>query len=123
MSKSYLMELSTQVAPAAMFTVDGDEYHLRTLDHMSAAEEAEVTGLFQRFSKSFENLQEQTDAAKAERIAGSLRKQRIHLLTKITDMPESVAASLPASAQGKLLETLQEELEPTEENGDEGADD
>ena len=48
----HLMQLSTTVAPAKTFTVDGMAYELLGMDHLSPEAEANVTALLTRYGAS-----------------------------------------------------------------------
>jgi hypothetical protein len=99
-------ELATILAEPEFFTVDGEEYRLLGLDHISTEEEARVIGLFGRYNwltKQYEAVTEDKEGAK---IGALLIAQRIKILTAMTDMPTDVAKRLPPTAQLKLVEYM-----------------
>ena len=117
-----VLELSTQVAPARVFTVDGEDYHLLGFEHLDPDGEAAVTAGFARHERLAELLGRTKDPTKAQAVAKKLRASRIHLITLLTDVPEAKVAELPMPAQGKLLRALQKEVYDEEDEGDSGAD-
>lgn len=116
-----VIELSTTLAPAEFFTVDGEEYHLLGLDHLSADEEARVMGLFARFRHLSDKYEETGDEAKGKEIGGALIVQRLKILTSLTDMPMDVAKKLPVSAQAKLMKKLEKDADAATGGDDDAA--
>lgn len=100
----YLLQLSTEVEPPKIFTVDGEEYRILGLEHMGKADEARVLALFARNSKLNKRLEDdRLKTAQAEQVAAALRDTRIELLSTLTDLPKEIAERLPMSAQVKLF--------------------
>lgn len=117
-----LLALSTHIKEPKKFTVDGAEYKLLGLDHLSPSEETLTMALFSRHSLLGEELSMTRDTKKGQRVAQSLKEARLTLLTKLTDMPIDVARKLPITAQVKLLETIEQEVSAEiEEEADDGS--
>lgn len=117
-----VLELSTQVAPARVFTVDGEDFHLLGFEHLDADGEAKVTAGFARHERLADLLGKTKDPTKAQSVAKKLRASRVNLITLLTDVPEAKVAELPMPAQGKLLRALQKEVYDEDEEGESGAD-
>lgn len=121
MSDNIALALSTRVKPAKKFTVDGEEFQLLGLDHLSESDEAEAMALFSRHALLVAESESTANVLKGKEIADRVRKTRIQIICKLTDLPRSVAEKLPLSGQAALLETLRDELNTKEE--DSGGDD
>lgn len=119
-AKNYLLELSTQVDEASMFTVDGEEYKLLSFDHLSDAEEAEVMGMFQRMQVKSEDFDRAKNEQAAANIATQLKTLRTRILTAMSTMPEEISASLPPSAAGQIIRALRDEIDAN--SGSDGDD-
>jgi len=109
--KRYLMDLTTAVAPAEMFTVDGTEYRILSIDHFSPSDEAGIMSLFARYAYITGVFEKESDRQKAEKIAVEMRDLRIEMLTRITDMPADVAGKLPLSSQHLLIKHMEDDME------------
>lgn len=117
---SPLFDLTTEVAPARIFTVDGVEYKLLGLEHLGKDEEARTQALFARYSKLASALPNANNRQKAERLAATMYDLRMELLCSLTDLPRDVAEKLPMSGQIKLMSAIASDVED-EESDDEGA--
>jgi hypothetical protein len=109
-----MLALSTAVKPAKKFTVDGAEYEMWSMDHLSKADEAMVMALFARHALIGQELEMSPNVAKGSATAERLRTCRLQLLTKLTNLPREVADKLPISAQAQLLDALEDEMSPPE---------
>ncbi len=109
------LALSTVVAPPKKFTVDGSEYHMLSMDHLSKEDEAEVMALFARHAYISQELELAPNVGKGREHATRLRTCRLSLLTKLTDMPRSLAEQLPLGAQAQLLEAVEAQMAEQEE--------
>jgi hypothetical protein len=107
---THVLELSTQVAAAKTFTVDGEEYNLLGFEHLSPEEEAEVQAKFARFDTLNRQLELTGDDTEAKNLAKKLRSRRIELLTKVTTMPLELADKLPLPEQIKIMKAIQAEV-------------
>lgn len=105
-----ILDLSTQVEPAAVFTVDKTPYELRGISHLSPLEEAKLVA----FAKREAGLRERLDSvdpeqdAELEGIANQLLNIRMDLFVLMTTMPKEVALTLPLMAQVQLAQAIQE---------------
>lgn len=115
-----VLALSTRVKPARKFTVDGEEYELLGIDHLSDADEAEAIALFARHTLLAIDLEQTISVAKGKEVATRLKQTRLTILAKLTTLPKQIAAQLPIDQQIKLLAALQEELEGEEDANDTG---
>jgi hypothetical protein len=105
-----LLELSTQVAPAKKFTVDGDSFDLLSLSHVGKDEEARLMALYrrmERFSRSYDVSKNDQDAEKA---ANGIRSTRIEIICRFTTLPRHIAEALPLPAQVQLLQAIAAEM-------------
>lgn len=115
------LALSTEVAPAKKFTIDGEEYELLGTDHLSPSAEAEAMALFARHGVLQRDLDITPNVSKGKEIAERLRKCRILILSKLTTVPTETAEKLPLGAQVALLEAIQEQMEiATDDDGSSG---
>lgn len=106
----FLVELSTKVAPAKKFTIDGEEYELYGFEHLSDDAEAEITAAFSKHGRLIDALNRAKNDNEAKNYARKLRGSRVHLISLLTSVPSETVETLPISAQAKLLETIQEEV-------------
>jgi hypothetical protein len=102
-----LLNLSTRLKEPAKFKVDGQEYSILGIDHLSPAEEAEVMALFARHSVLQDELSMTKTTVKGARIASQMKETREALLGKLTDLPSDVVRALAVSKQVKLLEVIE----------------
>lgn len=105
-----ILDLTTEVAPTKKFTIDGTEYELYSTDNLSPRQEAVVTGTFSRFQKVYRLLEKARSDEAAEREATKLRALRETLIKTMTTAPTDVVEGLSPTAQGKLLEAIQNEI-------------
>lgn len=118
---SDLLTLSTEVAPAKKFMVDGEEYQLLGLDHLSADDEAKTMALFARHSLLASELEMTINTNKGTELALRLKKTRLQIITQVTDLPMDIAENLKVSGQVALLQAIQQELSANDEDDDEGS--
>jgi hypothetical protein len=125
MAEGISLALTTEIAPAKLFTVDGAEYKLLGIDHLSAEDEAGAMALFARHSLLAQEIELTANTKRGAELALKLKSCRIRILCKLTTLPEEVATKLPVGAQVKLLEAIQVELsaEDADEDDDKEEDD
>lgn len=104
-----VLELTTQVAPAPIFTVDGQEYELLGLEHLSAEDESHAAALFARFSRIARSLDVAENDQKAADLAKAMRKKRVEIISLLTTMPAALVAALKVEQQVQLLGAIQTE--------------
>lgn len=109
------LALTTRIAPAKKFTVDGEEYQLLGLNHLSDEDENKVMALFARHSILLAQSENTDNLVKGRDLAAKIRETRLSIISTLTDLPKDVAKALPLGQQVKLLETLQEILNDDEE--------
>lgn len=120
-----MLALSTQVKPAKKFTVDGEEYQLLGLEHISKEGEAEALALLSRHSLLMIELENTANVTKGKVVAERLRECRLRVIRALTDLPKETAETLPLHAQAQLLEAVVAEMsygdddEETDASGDE----
>lgn len=110
MTDQIMLELSTKIAPAKKFRVDGQEYDLLGIDHLSEEDELTVVALFSRHSILVDQLMSERNVTKGKAIAEAVKSCRMSILAKLTTMPKAVAETLPMSAQLQLVEVIREEI-------------
>lgn len=116
-----LLSLTTVLKPPKKFLVDGDEYELLGVDHLSADDEADVMALFSRYGILQSDLEVQSEVRKGAETAKKMKATRLTILTKLTTLPLEVAKKLPLTQQVLLLEAVQAEVEAEGEEDDEPA--
>lgn len=109
------LSLTTAIKDTAKFTVDGAEFQLYDMDHLSPDEESRVLALFSRFSNIAAELDGITNVLKGKDLADRLRLTREAIIEAMTDMPKDLVGKLPLSQQALLVEAMQAEME--EQNG------
>lgn len=105
----HVLELTTELEPAATFTVDGEEYELLGFEHLTPEQEAKATGAFTRFQQASIRLDRSSTDKEAEQRAKDVRKRRLDCIALLTTMPREVAEKLPPSAQIKLFKAVNDE--------------
>lgn len=116
-----LLNLSTRIKEPAKFTVDGREYQILGIDHLSPTEESQVMALFARHAILTDELSMSRVTAKGERIALQMKEAREALLGKLTDLDSATIKKLAVSKQIKLLEVIEQVVSEDAEE-DEPAD-
>ncbi len=122
MSDATTLALSTRIKPARKFLVDGVEYEMWSMDHLSKEDEAMVMALFARHSIIGQELEMSPNVNAGVKSAQQLRTCRMSLLTKLTSLTHDVAAKLPIGQQALLLDALEEEMAPPQEGEDEAVE-
>ena len=119
-----VLALSTRVVPGKKFTVDGTEYQMLNMDHLSPEGEAKVMALFARHSNISQELELTSKVEHGEATAKRLRRCRMAILANLTDMPPDEIAKLPLGEQARLLEAIEADMSsddqddaPEEESG------
>jgi hypothetical protein len=106
----FSLALTTALKPTKKFTVDGDEFEMLGIDHLSPDDEADTVALFARLQILQGDLEVQANVTKGATIAKAMKATRETILTKLTTMPRPVASKLPLSQQVLLLEALEAEV-------------
>ncbi len=117
MNQKYALELSTALKEPKLFLVDGEEYKLLGLDHLTPEQEAETMALFSRLNILTEELSAEANVSKGTKKALELKETRMVLLTKLTTLNREVAQRIPLTQQVLLLEAIQAEV--SEDSGSE----
>jgi hypothetical protein len=119
------LELSTELSPPKLFTIDGEEFQILGVDHLSPDQEAQVTALFAKHSLIATDLQYERNMKKGEQLAQRLRNVRLEILSRLTTAPKETLDRLPLPGQLALLKELQTGLtaDDEEEMGKPGSDD
>jgi len=115
--RNVLLELSTAVVEPDVFTVDGEEYQLLGLNHLSDQDEVTVMAMYARYAKMADVLTEAPNQKKAEEVAKVMRKQRLGLLAKMTTCPVDILGKLPIKSQIALMNAIGEEMEEKDDEG------
>jgi hypothetical protein len=110
MSESIALELSTAVKPPKKFLVDGTEYQLLGLEHLSAETENEVMALFARHAIVAGELETCSSVVKGAEMAGRMKRIQTILIGKLTTLPDDVIKILPMSASAKIFEQVQMDI-------------
>lgn len=119
----HILSLSTEVEPAQKFEIDGTEYDLLGVEHLSPEQEASATAKFTRFMQIARTLDRTTNERQATNLAKQLRERRIELITLVTTVPKDVAESLPIRGQLQLFQAVSTSLNGGEpEDQDAGGD-
>lgn len=105
------LALSTAVAPAKKFLVDGEEYTLYGLEHLDSDVENTVMALFARHVSVAMDLENATSVAKGEGHAARLKKLQDMIIEKMTDVPKDIIEKLPMGQKAKLFEAIRDELQ------------
>lgn len=116
------LALTTKLAPTTKFTVDGEEFEMLGLDHLSKDAEATVVALFARHNVLAYELDGCSDLARGENLAKRVRKTRVQLLSKLTTLPLETVEALAITAQVQLLTALQQDLGTEETDAADGDD-
>jgi hypothetical protein len=115
------LALSTTIKEPKTFTVDGEPFKLLGIDHLSKDAETEALALFSRHQLLVQELSLADRLDRGKAVAERVKKVRLMILCKLTNMPKDVAEKLPLGEQVKLLEALQEEI-AGDDDVDEAAD-
>lgn len=116
------LEITTTVKPAKKMKLDGEEYQLLGLDHLSPADENRVMALFSRHSLLLAEQEATANVDKGTATAARVRSTRMDIICALTDIPKDVAETIPLGGQVKLLEKLQELMNDTDGDGESGDD-
>lgn len=124
MTDAPVLDLTTEVLPAKKILLDGEEYDLLSLDHLSPEDEASVTATFARFQKVFGRLENAKNESAATAEAMKLGGLREKLILKTTSIPRDVLKKLSPGLQGKILRAVQNEISVAsdDEDDDDGVD-
>lgn len=105
-----LLQLTTEVAPAKQFTVDEEPYLLYGLNHLSKKDETEALALFARHAILVARLESSANVNKGKQLADEVKKCRLQILTRLTNLPQEIAEALPLGEQVKLFKAVQDEI-------------
>lgn len=105
-----LLALTTEIEPAKKFTIDGEEYQLYGLNHLSKKDETEALALFARHSILVARLESSPNVNRGKQLAEEVKKCRIQIITRLTNSPTEVAEQLPLGEQVKLFRAIQTEI-------------
>lgn len=100
-----LFSLSTDVVEALQFEIDGHVYRLKTLSHLTRAEEAHFRALISRESVIDERLRKckKSEQDKADRLATQLLEIRRSVLELMADVPGDVLDKLTPPQQVRIM--------------------
>lgn len=111
---TYVLELTTEVEPAAQFTIDGDAFELLGFEHLTPTQEAEVIADLSRYESLQTQLELSNDDKESVSIAKKLRAKRISILARLTTAPKDTISKLPLPAQVRLIQTVQDNARPAD---------
>lgn len=120
--RSPILEITTEEVPAKLFTIDGEEFELYSLDHLSPEQESSVTATYARSQRIVERLASAKNDQIAEKEAAKLRPLRVKLIGLMTSVPRDRANELHPRAQGKIMDAISEEIRGEEEEEDSDGD-
>lgn len=109
------LALTTKLAPTRKFTVDGDEYEILGLDHLSKEDESKAVALFARHSVIATELDMTSNVEKGKELATRVRSTRLQIIATLTTLPKEIAEKLPLTEQIALITALQADQEETPE--------
>ena len=107
----YALTFTTELAPAKKFLVDGQEYSLLGVDHLSTEDENEVTALFARFGVLTDELSLTSNLDKGRALAEKVKSTRISILCKVTSLDKETAERLHPTQQTQIIEAIISEVE------------
>jgi hypothetical protein len=110
------LAITTALKATQKFTVDGVEYQLFDMDHLSPDEEAEALALFSRFGILAQGLDATANVKKGVELAKRMRVCREQVVARMTDLPADVIANIPLSQLSLIMEAMQNELEGAEDD-------
>ncbi len=105
------LNLSTSVKPAEKFTVDGVEYSLLGLEHLSPEAENTITALFARHGAVSIELGYGPPIDKGEALAERLKRLQNKIIGCMTDLPEDVIETIPMMEKARLFEAINQKYE------------
>lgn len=114
------LSITTKLAPTKPFLLDGDEYELKTLDHLSPDEEARVVALLSKHTQLGMALTQEPNQDRLEQIAKNQKKARITILAMLTTVPKEILEGLPSGAQVQILNALEDIIAGDEIKGGDG---
>ena len=99
------LELSTEVSPGLLISIDDVEFEVRTIDSLSKVEEAKIRMLSAKENRYDEQLRKipPTDERRLEGVAGQLRGIRISMIVLMSNIPTDKVEALPITAQQRLI--------------------
>ncbi len=106
-----LLALTTDLVPPKKFTVNGDEYQLLSIDHLSSDQEATAAALFARYEFLGQTLAGTPNSTKGTGVALQMQDTRRRILGLFSNLPKEIIAKLPLSQQAALLEAVESEYE------------
>jgi hypothetical protein len=100
--RATILELSTEVEPSFTIAIDGVDYELRTMSHLTKLEEAKLRRIVRKEIIQVEKINATSDDTLIERLATDLSNLRMELIEMMTTIPHDVLLKLPAMAQAKI---------------------
>lgn len=113
------LALTTKLAPTKKFTVDGEEYEILGLDHLSKEDESKAVALFARHAYIATELEMTPNVQKGKELASRVRDTRMQIIATLTTLPKDIAEKLPLNAQIELITAVQSDQEETPEEAGE----
>lgn len=107
--------LTSKVEPPKKFTLDGDEFELLGVNHLTPDQEATAMALFARHGILSDEVDSTKNVLRGEELAKTLRATRLKIIHLLTTIPESRV--VPMHVQVKLLEAVRSEMEANEDEG------
>lgn len=103
-----ILKISTVITEPLLIEIDGEDYEMRTYQHLSPADEATV----QKFIKREEKLQDQISKEdpyndkKIEELVGKQRRNREMMISTMTEIPERIYTILSMPALGDIFTSI-----------------
>jgi hypothetical protein len=103
--KDKIISLSTAAIPGIPVEIDGDTYEIRAADSLSTEEEVQLRTMNARERRLQETV-EQTPAEQTstlDTLNEKLQDIRIEMIVMMSNVPRTLVAKLPVTAQFKLV--------------------
>lgn len=110
------LTIATDLEPTKKIKLDGTDYELLTVNHLSPQQEAAVTATFSRFQRIFEQLEVAKNDPVAEKLAADLQQYRAKLIGLMTTIPSSVVRGLRPGVQSEIVKAIRKEWAPDGED-------
>jgi hypothetical protein len=114
-----ILSLSTELDPPSVFEVDGEQYQLLGLTHLSDEQESKATAMFSRFGQLTYKMETAPTDKEAEKLSKDLRKRRLDIIAFLTTMPRDVVEKLPLPGQIQLFQAVRRETNAESDDGGE----
>lgn len=98
-------DFSTAALDATPITIDGDPYEMKTVDHLSKAQEARVRVLFRDETRLGDQLDKTkpTDDKKRQRLSERMSDKQIEILSMMINAPKAKIAELRQSDRSRVI--------------------